>query len=105
MPTEALQSEVALLSELGAALSPEHQYLDLCLSFRQKTGPKKGGEILRVGGRWDRTNRRYTDEDPNDLRAVVIWVNENQVPAVVEFGGVIWAQRITRVVVICAGLV
>jgi hypothetical protein len=82
MPTESYKSEQAILSELEAALGSENRYLDLCLVFRHKA---TGQELLRVGGRWDRTAREFIDPDPEDLTAKIVTVNANQVATVLEF--------------------
>lgn len=47
-------------------------------------GKPTGTELLRVGGRWDSLRREFID-DPPDLRAVVIGVNENQVDVVLNY--------------------
>jgi len=82
MPTESSKSEQALLCELEETLGAQSRFLDLCLVFRHKKTRK---ELLRVGGRWDRTLKRFTDEDPADLTARVVLVNENQVATVERF--------------------
>lgn len=71
-----------MLSELEDELGAEHRYLDLCLIFQHK---KTGEELLRVGGRWDRTAKAFLDPDPADLTAKVIKVNPNQVGTVLKF--------------------
>src|SRR5579872_677818 len=82
MPTESSKSQQALLCELEETLGAQSRFLDLCLVFRHKKTRK---ELLRVGGRWDRTLKRFTDEDPADLTARVVLVNENQVATVERF--------------------
>lgn len=82
MPFASYQSTVAALSELKGAYSDERRYVDLCLTFERKS---TGEEIWTVGGRWDRHESRYLDETPPDLQAVVISLNENQIPVVRAF--------------------
>ncbi len=72
------QSENAALSELQEAFSDSRRYLDLCLSIRRKTTDE---EILTIGGRWDRTEEQFLADDPDDLAARVMAVNDNQTAA------------------------
>lgn len=82
MPTAQSRSEEALLCEAEELLGAQQRYQDLMLVFRHK---KTGRELLRVGGRWDRTKREYLEPDPEDLRGRVIFVNDNQVATVERF--------------------
>lgn len=81
MPLAGYQSEQAALSELEKHLSGEGRFADLCLTFIQKS---TGKVLLTVGGRWDSKAQAFVDAD--DLLAVPIYVNDNQVGTVQSFG-------------------
>lgn len=89
MPSAWSKSEEAQVSELGEELGTEQRYLDLCLVFLHKT---TRAEILRVGGRWDRTRKDFTEDEPEDLGAMVILVNKNQVATVERFRDWLYAR-------------
>lgn len=82
MSKASYQSEQAALYELEQELGATSRFIDLCLIFREKETQR---ELLRVGGRWDSSNERFLDEDPDDLTAKVVQVNKNQVSTVLQF--------------------
>lgn len=63
----------ARLSELEGASDDASRFVDICIIIRRR---KTGENLLEVGGRWDRVDRKYVGEAK---KAHVVLVNESQV--------------------------
>lgn len=78
----AYQSERAALSDLWDQFDSEKRCVDLALRFVVKS---TGEDLLFVGGRWNPDSRQFVDPSPDDLEAVTIGINDNQVGVVRAF--------------------
>jgi hypothetical protein len=70
------------LDELERATSIAGRYVDLCLILQRA---KTGETLLWAGGRWDRLDRRFIDQEPESGK--IIQLEESQVEFTRWFGG------------------
>lgn len=85
MALASYRSTETQLSELEAAYSDDKSSQDLCLIFLQKSSKRT---LLTVGGRWltpPGEEPHWQEPPPPDIKAVIIAVNDNQVPTVEAF--------------------